>query len=143
MIRYDLRCDKGHDFDSWFRSGDGFDAMRASGQVTCPRCASAKITKRLMAPAVSAATPAAKRGTKALTTPAPGPSQALAALRARIEAGSDYVGQGFADQARAMHEGREPHRPIYGEARPDEARALVDDGVPIAPLPFIPRQKTN
>lgn len=132
MIRYDLRCDKGHEFDGWFRSSDGFDSLRAAGQITCTICGSTAVEKALMAPSI----PAEKA--RAAEQPS-----ALEQLRRHVEAHSDYVGLQFADQARAMHDGDMPRRAIHGEARADEARRLIEDGVPIAPLPFIPRQKTN
>lgn len=137
MIRYDLRCDNGHDFDGWFRSSDGFDGLRAAGQVACAICGSTAVAKALMAPA---ARPSDK--TRALSPRNPAET-ALEQLRDHVEKNSDYVGLKFADQARAMHDGDMPRRPIHGEARPDDARKLIEDGVPVAPLPFIPRQKAN
>lgn len=135
MIRYALRCDHGHDFDGWFRSSDAFETTRAAGHVACTKCGSSKVEKTLMAPAV----PAARTAEPALDTA----EAALHALRRQVEANSDYVGLKFADEARAMHEGRTPGRPIHGEARIEDARKLIEEGVPVAPLPFIPRQKTN
>ncbi len=67
----------------------------------------------------------------------------MAALRAKIEASSEYVGLNFAAEARAIHDGDAPERAIYGEAKPDEAKRLIEDGIPVAPLPFIPVRKTN
>ena len=135
MIRYALRCDKGHDFEGWFRSSDAFDATRAAGHVACTQCGSVAVQKSLMTPAVSAP-PRAE--------PQVNPVEAaIQALRREVEANSDYVGLKFVDEARAIHEGRAPGRAIHGEARPDEARKLLEDGVPVAPLPFIPRQKAN
>jgi hypothetical protein len=137
MIRYDLICDKGHQFDSWFQSAARFDGLRAGGHVSCAICGSAVVEKALMAPAVAIKTPAA------ITTPRDARETALAALRAQVEAGSDYVGMNFAAEARAMHAGDVPERSIYGEARADEARALIEEGVPVAPLPFLPSRKAN
>lgn len=134
MIRYALRCDQGHDFDGWFRSSDGFEAMRDAGQVGCAVCGVTKVDRALMAPAVS---------DKALTAPRNPAEAALQALRRKIETSSDYVGLSFAEEARAMHEGTRPARAIHGEARPEEARKLIEDGVPVAPLPFVPRSKAN
>lgn len=135
MIRYALRCDKGHDFDGWFRSSEAFETMRTAGHVACTQCGSVAVEKSLMAPAVAA---------RSLDKPEkPVPETALEVLRRQVEANSDYVGLKFVDEARAMHEGRMPSRAIHGEARIDEARKLVEEGVPVAPLPFIPRQKTN
>lgn len=137
MIRYALRCDQGHDFDGWFRSSQGFETMRAAGQVTCTICGSAAVEKALMAPAVPA-----ERQPK-LSEPASEAEAAVEKLRRHVEENSDYVGPKFADQARAMHDGSIPNRAIHGEARPEEARKLLEDGVPVMPLPFIPRQKAN
>ena len=135
MIRYALRCEKGHDFDGWFRSSDGFEAMRDAGQVTCATCGSARVDRALMAPAV-----AEKRSLREARNPA---EAALEALREQVERNSDYVGLSFAEEARAMHEGQRPARAIHGEARPEDARRLIEDGVPVAPLPFLPRRRAN
>lgn len=135
MIRYNLRCDKGHEFDGWFRSSDGFQAMLGAGQVQCTHCGSAKVEKTLMAPAVPSRAPLSQAQNPV--------EQALEKLRKHVEQNSDYVGLRFAEEARAIHEGRAPSRAIHGEARPDEARNLIEDGVPVTPLPFRPRQKAN
>jgi hypothetical protein len=153
MIRYTLRCSAGHGFDSWFQSAGSFDALRGAGMVTCPDCGIAEVEKSLMAPQVrparnSAAAPTAAEAAQApaagpLASPATERERALAALRAHVEANSDYVGLNFAAEARAMHEGSAPARSIHGEARLDEARKLIEDGVQVAPLPFLPRSKAN
>lgn len=141
MIRYALRCPQGHEFESWFRSSDDYDRLRAAAQVACAHCGATAVEKVLMTPAVTAA---ARAQTPALRSPEPDPeAQALARLRAHIEANSDYVGLGFAAEARAIHEGRTPPRSIHGEARPEDARRLLEDGVPVAPLPFLPKQRAN
>ncbi|RNF35240.1 DUF1178 family protein [Paracoccus methylarcula] len=137
MIRYALRCDKGHDFDGWFRSSDGFETMRDAGQVTCAQCGSTSVEKALMTPSV----PVEQK--RPLDAPRNPSEAALEKLREHIEKNSDYVGLRFADEARAMHEGERPGRAIHGEAKPEDARKLIEDGVPVAPLPFIPRQKAN
>lgn len=136
MIRYTLRCEKGHDFDGWFRSSEGFEKMKSARQVACAECGSKKVEKSLMAPSVS------EKKAK-LDAPRNPAEQALEKLRTHIEKNSDYVGLRFADEARAMHQGDRPGRAIHGEARPEEARKLIEDGVPVAPLPFIPKQKAN
>lgn len=133
MIRYTLRCDKGHDFDGWFRSAAGFDTLNAEGQVNCSICGSATVRKAPMAPAVPARDEA---GARPLDRPGSPLEAAMAMLRRHVEETSDYVGDSFATTARKMHEGEIPHRSIHGEARPDEARKLIEDGVPVAPLPF-------
>ncbi|MCF3972907.1 DUF1178 family protein [Paracoccus salsus] len=144
MIRYALRCKEGHDFDGWFRSSDAFETMRAAGQVACAQCGSNEVVKSLMAPSVPKDAPSRSDGkARDLTEPRNPAEAALEKLRHHVEKNSDYVGVRFADEARAMHEGRSQHRAIHGEARPEEARKLIEDGVPVAPLPFIPRQKAN
>lgn len=137
MIRYAMRCDRGHDFDGWFRSSAAYDTARRAGAVTCAQCGSTEVEKALMAPRVSTDT------ANPLAMPQTPAEAMLDKLRKHIEANSDYVGPGFADEARAMHEGHAPARAIYGEAAPAEARKLIEDGVPVAPLPFLPRRKAN
>ena len=140
MIRYALRCDRGHGFDGWFRSAGGFDTQLAAGMVSCSICGSLAVEKAPMAPAVPQRDAAPDRPLAAPQSPA---EAALAALRRHVEANSDYVGDRFAAEARAMHDGDIPGRAIHGEARPDEAKKLIDEGVPIAPLPFGIGRKTN
>lgn len=145
MILFSLRCAKNHGFDSWFASGAAYDSLRAAGMVTCPNCGDGAIEKALMTPRVSTAE--AQQATPrpmALSGPPGDPAHAaLAELRRIIEANSEDVGNNFVAEARAIHDGDKPARSIYGQARPDEARKLVEDGVPIAPLPFLPKSKTN
>lgn len=136
MIRFSLKCDAGHRFDSWFQSAEAFDRLSASGMLACAICGSAAVEKALMAPQV--------QNTRPDPALAPHPAeQALAELRRRIEETADYVGPRFASEARDMHDGVVPERAIYGEARPDEARRLIEDGIPVAPLPFTPRRRSN
>lgn len=140
MIRYALRCDRGHGFDGWFRSAAGFDSLLSAGQVECSVCGSTVVTKAPMAPAVPAREDAAARPPDA---PGSHAERALAEFRRHVEANSDYVGGDFVTQARAMHDGDIPRRSIHGEARLDEAKKLLEDGVPVAPLPFRSRRKLN
>ena len=153
MIRYALRCGRDHRFDSWFRSARDYDTLRAAGQLECPECGDGAVEKALMAPRVahapepSAPVPA---GAPAAPLPSAAPDPGAADLRAAIEklrreveAQSDYVGRGFAAEARAMHQGDKPARAIHGEANVEEARALLRDGVPVLPLPFRDRRGTN
>lgn len=148
MIRYTLKCDADHKFDSWFQSAEAFERLKGAGQVTCAVCGSATVEKTLMAPSVVAraevrgAAEAEPRGGE-LAKPQSEMEEAVARLRAHVESHSNYVGDDFATQARAMHEGDLPERPIHGEARPEEARALLEDGVPVLPLPFMTSRKTN
>ncbi len=148
MIRYSLQCGKGHGFDSWFQNADAFNALARAGQLACPVCGDAAVEKGLMAPAVAPArkaeaAQAATAGKPGLTAPASELEEALAEIRRRVEADSEYVGMNFVAEARAMHEGEAPERSIYGEARPEEARKLLEEGVPVAPLPFLPSRKAN
>lgn len=133
MIRFALSCEKSHDFESWFQSGAAFESLQNSGMVTCPECGSTQITKSIMAPMVQ----------KTDATVAPKSPDPIEKLRDHVESTSDYVGAGFAAEARAMHLGDTPERPIYGEANLNEAKALVSDGVPVLPLPFVPRKRTH
>lgn len=155
MIRYTLKCDKDHSFDSWFQSSDAYAALQDAGLVTCAVCGSAKVTKAIMAPRVSLkgaseAKPETKPDTKAdvpvagaLRTPASPVETAMKELKAKIEANSDYVGKDFANEARRIHDGDAPERSIYGEAKPEEAKALIEEGVKVMPLPFLDKSKAN
>lgn len=146
MIRYTLKCEVGHGFDSWFQSADAFTALRAAGQLGCPVCGSATVEKELMAPSVrpgrKAATPEPPRPAP-LSEPGSELEKAVAAMRRQIEENSEYVGMNFAAEARRMHDGDVPERAIYGEAKPEEARQMIEDGLPVAPLPFLPARKVN
>ena len=156
MIRFALRCDNDHRFESWFRSGPAFDVLQASGQVECPVCASRRVEKAPMAPAVSAGKAEAAAPSPYAAAASPDATggvlsagrnsevaRALDRLRRAIEAGTDDVGRQFADEARAIHEGRAPERAIRGEASADETRALLRDGIPVMPLPFRDPNKAN
>lgn len=141
MIRYDLTCPAGHTFDSWFQSAEAFDALRAARHLSCAICGAAGVEKRIMAPAVR---PARKAGEKPkLKEPASDLEAAMAEMRRQIEANSDYVGMNFATEARRMHEGEIDERAIHGEAKAEDARALLEDGIPVAPLPFLPKRQAN
>ena len=134
MIRFHLKCDQDHEFESWFQSGAAFDKLVAAGMITCTTCGSTKVAITIMAPAVSTSSQ--------ITAPKQNEA-AIAALREQVENNSDYVGDTFAKQARDMHDGITPERSIYGQANLAEAKKLVDDGIPVVPLPFMPRKKTN
>jgi len=141
MIRYALLCEHEHDFEGWFAASADFDDQQARGLVQCPVCGSAAVRKAIMAPAVS--------GTKKRDAD-PGPAQtqammmeAMGRIRRHVEENFDDMGDAFASEARAIHEGRSEDRGIYGQATPAEVRELVEDGVPIAPLPPEPPKKTQ
>ncbi len=151
MIQYALKCSEGHTFDSWFQSAEAYDKLAAAGMVTCVDCGCTQVEKAIMTPRVRPArnaqpklqqTPDADEKID-VATPSPKIEKVLAELRRHVEENSDYVGKDFASEARKIHLGEAPDRAIYGEAKPDEAKSLIDDGVPVAPLPFVPSRKTN
>jgi hypothetical protein len=141
MIKYALQCDHAHAFEGWFGSSAAFDDQAERGLVTCPVCASQTVSKQIMAPAVA--------GTKKRDAVAPTAqvremmNAALGEVRRHVEDNFDYVGDAFAKEARDIHEGRSEARGIYGEASPTEVKALVEDGVQVAPLPPAPPKKTE
>lgn len=137
MIRYSLKCADGHSFDSWFKSADAFDRLFQTGMVACTHCGSTEVTKSLMAPAV------AKESKRPLSTPSTPTEDAIAKLRKEVEQNADYVGSDFATEARKIHDGDAPERNIWGETKPADAIKLIEDGIPVAPLPFTPRKQTN
>jgi hypothetical protein len=149
MIQYSLKCCDGHQFDSWFQSAAAFDKLQNANMVTCVTCGVSEVTKVLMTPAVRPARKGAPLGqpdtsnSSPLSTPAGPAEQMIADIREKVEANSEYVGNDFATQARAMHDGDAPEKAIYGEAKLDEARKLLEDGVPVLPLPFRPTGKDN
>lgn len=161
MIHYTLKCANGHAFDSWFQSASAFDKLQAAGHVACTLCGSSEVEKALMAPRVQISSKAeiAKQETPSeeakpadapasppvpsLSEPRSDAEKAIAALKEHVEKNSDYVGSDFASEARAMHTGDAPERAIWGEARGDEAKQLIEEGIPVAPLPFMPTRKSN
>lgn len=146
MIRYTLKCGAGHGFDSWFADGAAYEALARAGQLACPVCGDAKVEKALMAPAVAqprGRSDAADAPAPDLRAPGSELEAKLAALRQHVEATSEYVGVNFVAEARRMHDGEAPERSIHGEAKPEEARKLLEDGIPVAPLPFLPGRKAN
>jgi len=144
MIRYSLKCENGHAFDSWFQSAEAFDKLLTAGMVTCSVCGSVKVEKAIMAPQVQAARKTATKPSKhPLSTPASPAEKALAEMRKKVEENSENVGKNFAQEARAIHEGDAPERPIHGEAKVEEAKELMDDGISVTPLPWADKDKAN
>ena len=156
MIHYNLRCEKGHAFESWFQSSSAYEAQEKRKLVSCPICGSAKVERAIMAPRI-----VGKKGRKDRDESAPAPVAAttdattagstpllmaqerelrakLKELRDHIVKNADNVGERFPNEARKMHYGDIEHRPIYGEASPEEARSLIDEGVEVSPLPVLP-----
>jgi hypothetical protein len=145
MIRYALVCDHDHEFEGWFAASADFDAQSGRGLIACPTCASSSVRKQIMAPAVAGAK---KRGEIKVGDGAPDGRrqmmmEAMAHVRRHVEENFDYVGDTFAREARAIHEGKSEDRGIYGEATPAEVKGLVEDGVPVAPLPPEPAKKSE
>lgn len=149
MIHYDLRCDRGHAFDSWFRDSAAYDSQVKRKLVSCPSCGSVKIEKAIMAPKVARSRKAATPG-PAVAPEADSKSQTmllakevelrakLRELRDHVLKTADNVGERFPEEARKMHYGDAEHRPIYGEASNAEAKALIDEGIEVAPIPVLP-----
>ena len=141
MIRYALACENGHSFEGWFGASDAFDDQAARGLLACPFCASDQVKKQIMAPAVV--------GAKKVGGSSPPPvmrammMEAMGRVRRHVEANFDYVGDRFAAEARSIHQGTAEERGIYGEASPGEVKALVADGVQVAPLPPEPPKKNE
>ena len=163
MIRYSLACERGHEFESWFANSSAYDKQAKRGLVACPMCGSTKVEKAIMAPRLA-------RGEKPIDVPAQAPSPAPAApptpsapqgaeqvamispqereLRAKLKELRDHlvknaenVGRKFPDEARKMHYGEIEHRSIYGEASPDQAKELYEEGIEFHPLPVLPDER--
>ena len=161
MIRYTLRCERKHTFESWFQDSSTYDAQVARKLVSCPVCSSVKIEKAIMAPRI-VSKKGRERAEPAAPAPAPTPAAPEAAtpgstplvmaqerelraklkeLRDHIVKNADNVGERFPNEARKMHYGDIEHRPIYGEASPEEARSLIDEGIEVSPLPVLPEDR--
>jgi hypothetical protein len=155
MIRYSLRCDHEHTFESWFQDSAAYDSQVKRKLVSCPVCESVKIDKAIMAPrivgkkgreraepvaapAAPAEAPAAAGSTPLLMAQERGLRAKIKELRDHIVKNADNVGEKFPNEARKMHYGDIEHRPIYGEASPEEAKSLIEEGVEVSPLPVLP-----
>jgi hypothetical protein len=152
MIHYNLRCEKGHAFESWFQSSAAYESQEKRKLVSCPACGSVKVERAIMAPQI-----VTRKGREAPAPVPTAPAEATASettpllmsqelelrtklkeLRDHIVKNADNVGERFPNEARKMHYGDIEHRPIYGEASPEEARSLIDEGVEVSPLPVLP-----
>ncbi|MBV7267018.1 DUF1178 family protein [Erythrobacter ani] len=158
MIVYDLHCDLGHRFEGWFGSSSDYEDQQASGLVNCPECGSETIGKAPMAPAVPAKSNArpveqlpVRQGEPKPVSNSPMPAEVKKAMEVLAKAqekalkNSTFVGEKFAEQSREMHYGERDETPIHGQATLEEAKALAEEGVPVAPLPFpvAPPDKLN
>ena len=160
MIRYALRCEQGHAFESWFQSSQAYDSQVKRKLVACPACESTKVEKAIMAPRIVSRKGRESAAPAPAPVPAPAPPAEVAPaaqplmmaqerelraklkeLRDHIVKTADNVGERFPNEARKMHYGEIEHRPIYGEASPEEARALIEEGVKVSPLPVLPEDR--
>jgi len=141
MIRYALICEHEHAFEGWFGSSTDYDDQQSRGLVECPVCASKAVRKQIMAPAISGTKRTAKDAAAAPTRQMM--LEAMGRIRQHVVENFDDVGDTFAKEARAIHEGKSEARGIYGQATPSEVRDLVEDGVPVAPMPPEPPKKTD
>ena len=153
MIRYNLHCERGHAFESWFQNSGAYDSQRKRRLIDCPQCGSTKIDKAIMAPKISRggkrAEPEQASAVETSAMPATTATPLMMAqerelrtklreLRDHVVKNADNVGDKFPNEARKMHYGDIEHRPIYGEASPQEARAMIDEGIEVSPLPVLP-----
>ena len=143
MIVFDLLCSNDHEFESWFQNSDAFEKLAKAGQVECPLCGDTKVSKSLMAPAVSGTR---KKGDGKMAVSAQAAQQmgqymqAVKELRDQVEKNCDYVGDKFPEEARKMHYGEAETRNIYGEATEPEAEALKEEGVEVQRIPWTPSE---
>jgi hypothetical protein len=156
MIRYTLACEHGHNFESWFQNSAAYDKQAKRGLVTCPICSSAKVEKAIMAPRLARAdvpeppppvptspaaappAPQAKTAVAIMSSQERELRQKLKELRDHVTKNANYVGPKFPEEARKIYYGETEHRSIYGEASPDEAKALHEEGIEFHPLPILP-----
>ena len=152
MIHYQLRCGQDHEFDGWFRDSTAFDKQAERGLVACPTCGDVKVARAMMAPALATRAvelrhrtppvPAAKdeARTGAVAGPMPDHMRAmLQRVRAEVEKNCDNVGERFAEEALRIHRGEAEPRAIYGDATPEQAEGLADEGVRVTRIPWVPR----
>lgn len=134
MIRYQLVCPKEHSFEGWFRDSAAYDAQAKKGLLACPSCNSKKIVKAPMAPAVSKKAELAEAAAHANKM-----REYVMNVHKHVKENAEYVGERFPDEARAIHYGDAQERQIYGEATLADAKELIEEGVPVAPIPSLPR----
>ncbi|MEM7061206.1 MAG: DUF1178 family protein [Pseudomonadota bacterium] len=140
MIKYALKCSKGHQFESWFKDSAAFESLSKAKQISCAICGATKVEKTIMAPAVSGVKKSNAADDAPLSQPSSPAEAALKEMRDHLRKNSDYVGTEFAAEARRIHDGESDQRSIWGEATKEDAKSLKDDGIPVAPLPWMSRQ---
>jgi hypothetical protein len=132
MIRFTLRCASGHEFEGWFRNGDGYETQQQAGEIACPECGDSHVEKALMAPNIG-------RSREARSPISPAQLRtALVELRRQVESHCDYVGPQFAEEARRIHYGEVDAHGIYGEATDSESRELAEEGIKVGRIPWVP-----
>lgn len=131
MIRFSLRCASGHEFEAWFRNGDGYETQQKAGEIACPECGDTHVEKALMAPSIGRSRESAPISPAQLRS-------ALVELKRQVESHCDYVGPQFAEEARRIHYGESDPRGIYGEASAEESRELAEEGIKFGRIPWIP-----
>jgi hypothetical protein len=151
VIRYALACDKKHAFESWFADSAAYDKQAKRGLVTCPHCGSAKVEKSIMAPQLAntkkrgksavSSTPAETAPVAVLSPQETELRQKLKEIREHLTKNSEHVGPKFSEEARKMHYGEIEHRSIYGEASPEQAKELAEEGIEFHPLPVLPDER--
>ena len=141
MIKYTLQCSNFHQFDSWFSSSEAFDKLKDSKLLSCELCGDTSVSKSIMAPSVKTKKDEAIKG--ALLQDTLKENNLLEELRKKVEKSCEYVGDKFAEEARAMHDGDSPERSIYGKTTKKEAKLLLEEGIPIMPLPWHDKRNSN
>ena len=150
MIHYQLQCGQSHGFDGWFKDSASFEKQAKRRLIECPECGGTDVERALMAPAVAKRQPIAVAApVEAPAQPAPAPVAAtqiparmiaaLQRIRAEVEKNCEYVGPDFADRARAMHRGEADAKPIYGKTSEEQAESLIEEGIEVAQIPWVPR----
>src|SRR2546423_11135033 len=137
MILFTLRCASGHEFEAWFRDGEGFETQQSAGEIACRHCGDSHIEKAVMAPNI---------GRSREKAPPISPAQMRAALtefRRQVETNCDYVGERFAEEARRIHYGEADPHAIYGEASAEETRAPAQEGLEFGRIPRIPHHPSS
>jgi hypothetical protein len=143
MIRYDLTCENGHAFDGWFADSAAYDKLARKKLVECTHCGSVKVEKQLMAPGIPTKSNRKAEAPIKLSTPPTDPRmremmQMVRELRQHVETNAENVGSNFAEEARKIHYKESEQRGIYGSASPDDAKALIEEGISVLPLPRLP-----